>query len=191
MKTNAIRSLHVSVRFVAVAVCLLVSLPLLPSPADGQLGGIRIGPPRPVCDQIRRLERGGLFVEVARDGEEPRYIPMGDGRTDPVLLEAGGDYQLGLTLGEGSIARIPARYRIEDRSFLALSAYGPGEHAFPLEREYSWNAYERIQISTHNPGRRSLYLRLSECYEGGSRHLYAPSETRISLVVQPPSDDTR
>lgn len=144
-----------------------------------------------MCDEVRRLERGGLFVEVARDGDEPRYVPMGDGRTDPILLEEGGDYRLGLTLGQGSQARIPARYRLEDRSFLTLSAYGPGDDGFPLEREYSWNAYDQIQIAAHNPGRRSLYLRVSECYEGGSRHLYAPSETRISLVVQTRSQASR
>jgi hypothetical protein len=144
---------------------------------------IRFGPPRPVCDEIRRLERGGVFLEILGPDGEAEYQPVLSGRTDPVLLDEGKSYRLGLTLGRGPDARVPARYRVESRSYLTLSAYGTGEAGFPLGREFSWNAYEQIQVYARNQGRRNLYLRVSECYKGGSRFLYAPNETLVPVVV--------
>lgn len=182
MKTTANRLPPLPVRsgtavLVASVLLLVLSLPVPVAEA------IRFGPPKPVCDEIRRLERGGLFLEVLGPGGEPEYQPVLTGRTNPVVLEQGGTYRLGLTLGRGSQARVPARYRVESRSFLTLAAYGTGEAAFPLEREFSWNTYPQIQIYARNPGRRTLYLRVSECYKGGSRYLYAPAETLVPVVV--------
>ena len=168
-----------SVLFVALSVALL------PAPVAE---AIRFGPPKPVCDEVRQLERGGLFLEILDPDGEADYQPVHTGRTDPVLLEQGKSYRLGLTLGRGSQARVPARYRVESRSFLTLSAYGTGEAGFPLEREFSWNAYEQIQVYARSAGRRYLYLRVSECYEGGSRYLYAPAETLIPVVVVRPGE---
>lgn len=188
MKTTATRLfsfLPVRRRTAALVACLLLLiLPVafLPAPVAE---AIRFGPPKPVCDEVRQLERGGLFLEVVDSEGEPEYQPVLTGRTDPVLLEQGKSYRMGLTLGQGSQARVPARYRVESRSFLTLSAYGIGEAGFPLEREFSWNAYEQIQIYARSPGRRYLYLRVSECYEGGSRYLYAPAETLVPVVVKP------
>lgn len=181
MKTTATRLFRLlPVRPGTAALVVLVLLTALPVPVAE---AIRFGPPKPVCDEIRRLERGGLFLEVLGPDGEAEYQPMLTGRTDPILLEKGKSYRLGLTLGRGSEARIPARYRVESRSFLTLSAYGTGEAGFPLESEFSWNTYDQIQVYARNPGRRVLYLRVSECYEGGSRYLYAPAETLLPVVV--------
>lgn len=154
---------------------------LLPTPT---VQAIRFGPPKPVCDEVHRLEEGGLFMEIVAPAEEPRYVRVKTGRTDPILLEEGRTYRLGLTLGEGAAVRVPARYRVESRSFLTLSAHGVGEAGFPLSREYSWNAYEQIQVYARHPGRRYLYLRVSECYQGGSRYLHEPGETLVPVVVR-------
>jgi len=124
-------------------------------------------------------------MEVLGPDGEADYEPILTGRTDPIVLDEGSTYRLGLTIGQGSQARVPARYRVESRSFLTLAAYGVGEAGFPLEREYSWNAYDQISVVTRSPGRRALFLRVSECYTGGSRFLYAPSETLIPVVVRP------
>lgn len=184
MKTNAPRSLSRALTPFLVAV-----LGLIPSVATAQfLGGIRIGPPKPVCDQIQRLEAGGLFIEILGPDGEAEYQQVLTGRTDPIILEEGGTYRLGLTIGQGDEARVPARYRVESRSFLTLSAHGVGEEGFPLERKYSWNAYDQIEIYARSAGRRYLYLRVSECYTGGSRFLYAPSETLLPVVVRPPDE---
>jgi len=185
MKTTANRLSPLPVRsrtavLVVLALVLVVPVLFLPIPVAE---AIRFGPPKPVCDEIRQLERGGLFLEIVGPDAEPEYQPVLTGRTDPVVLEKGATYRLGLTLGRGSQARVPARYRVESRSFLTLSAYGTGEAGFPLEREFSWNTYEQIQVYARNPGRRTLYLRVSECYKGGSRYLYAPAETLVPVVV--------
>lgn len=186
MKTTATRLFAVvpvrqrTAAFVALLVLLALPLAYLPVPVAE---AIRFGPPKPVCDEVRQLERGGLFLEILDPDGETDYQPVHTGRTDPVLLEQGKSYRLGLTLGRGSQARVPARYRVESRSFLTLSAYGTGEAGFPLEREFSWNAYEQIQVYARSPGRRYLYLRVSECYKGGSRYLYAPAETLVPVVV--------
>lgn len=151
---------------------------------------IRIGPPRPVCDEITQLE-GAFFLEVFDASEaETRYLRVQAGRTDPVVLYPDRTYRMVLRAGAAPTAPvIPAFYRLEPRSFLTLTAHGEGERALPLEREFSINAIEDLRVHTREHGRRKLFLRLSECYEGGSRFFHAPNETLVPLVVVPPPDE--
>ena len=55
---------------------------------------IRIGPPRPVCDEITHLE--GVFYMEVFDANEAvtRYLPIQAGRTDPVVLYPDRTYRL-------------------------------------------------------------------------------------------------
>lgn len=163
--------------------CLLLSV------APGA-EAIRIGPPRPVCDEITRLE-GAFYMEVFDANEAAtRYVRVQAGRTDPVVLYPDRTYRLVLRAGATPTAPvIPAFYRLEPRSFLTLTAHGEGEEVLPLEREFSINAIEDLRIETREHGRRKLFLRLSECYKGGSRYFHHPNETLVPLVVVPPPDD--
>lgn len=147
---------------------------------------IRFGPPKPACEDGEKSLEGTPHVEVMKvSGEDPRWIPLTSGRAEPVVLLEGEVYHLRLTMGSGEEApTLPARYRLENRSFAALTAHGLGEGAFPLVRHYSINTLARIQLYARNPGRRYLYLRLSECYTGGSRFLYAPAEAVLPVVVR-------
>lgn len=151
---------------------------------------IRIGPPRPVCDEITQLE-GAFYMEVFdADEADVRYLRIQAGRTDPVVLHPDRTYRLVLRAGATPTApTIPAFYRLEARSFLTLTAHGEGEEVLPLDRELSINAIEHLRLHTREPGRRKLYLQLSECYEGGSRFFHAPNETLVPLVVVPGSGE--
>lgn len=162
------------------AVCFALSFLSLATAAQA----IRFGPPRPVCEEVQRLE-GVLHIEViGEDTGGPEYKPIDSGRCQPILLIEGRVYRFGLRMGQGPQAPvIPARYRLEHGSFLALSAYGVGEDAFPIGDLYSINTHDQIQVFARNPGRRNLYLRVSECWTGGGRYLHAPAETLIPVIV--------
>lgn len=127
------------------------------------------------------------------DEAETRYLPIQSGRTDPVVLYPDRTYRFVLRAGATPTAPVlPAFYRLEPRSFLTLTAHGEGEQVLPLEREFSINAIEDLRVHTRDYGRRKMFLRLSECYKGGSRFLHAPNETLVPLVVvPPPGDDAR
>jgi hypothetical protein len=149
------------------------------------LAGVRFGPPRPVCDQEIQLE-GLLYVEVfdPETHEPPRFVVIDSGKTDPIVLEPRRTYQLSLRAGPATTAPIvPAFFRLETRSVLTLTAWGVGEAALPLSREYSINTITDLRVRTGEPGRRKMYLRVSECYKGGSRFLHHPNETLVPLVV--------
>lgn len=164
---------------------LLLAL-LLAAGGASPAAAIRIGPPRPVCDEVIELE-GILYLEVF-DGEsaETRYLPVQSGSSDPVVLLPERSYRITLKAGAVPEApEVPAFYRLEPRSVLTLTAHGEGEEVLPLEREFSINAITHLAVHTGSPGRRKMFLRLSECYEGGSRFFHHPAETLVPLVVVP------
>jgi hypothetical protein len=154
--------------------------------APGRLEAVVIGQRKPVCEQKQELE-GPLYVEVIDlAGGDPRYVEVRTGGTDPVVLTQSGTYRMGLRLGATPAApAVPARYRVEGESFLTFRARGDGRDGLPLEREFSINALDRLVVHARNPGRRKLFLRVSECWTGGGRYLHAPAETVVPVVVIP------
>lgn len=182
-------SLHPLGSAPAHPVVLVTGLCFLALGLAAPAGAIVIGQPKPFCEETQELE-GSLYVEVSNPAEgEPRYVEIRNGGSDPVVLTEGSTYRLGLRAGEAALApAVPARYRVEGESFLTFSARVDGNDGLPLEREFSINALKRLVIWARNPGRRKLFLRVSECWKGGGRYLHAPAETLIPIVVVPAAE---
>lgn len=150
-------------------------------------GGVRVGPPRPVCKEIVKLE-GPVYVEVEDTGtSDLRYYRLRWGRTRPVVLESHHVYRVGLRLGVSPRAPgLAARYHLDERAARTFEARAGELEGLPVGEEPSINALDDLYVLTRDAGRGHLFFQLSECYRGGHRRLRPPLEAQVPVVVVPP-----